>query len=190
MNETKVATINNVAIVVTGEELIPIKPICEALGIAYEPQFTKLKEDDFLSSVITLSVTTGADGKEYKMVCLPQEFIFGWLFTINPKNVKEEAREAVAKYRIECYRALYRHFTLSARFLKEQREAINVLIDRQAEAKLNFRNAKNVLTAVERELDVVRHFSEEDWMTNNLMFEIPFGSSAEVSAAQEGGNNE
>lgn len=185
MNETKVATVNNVAIVVTGEELIPIKPICEALGIQYPTQYSKLKEDDFLSSVIALSATTGADGKEYEMVCLPQEFIFGWLFTINPKNVKEEAKEAVAKYRIECYRALYRHFTESTRFLKEQRAAINAYIDQRAEAKLNFRNAKNILNAVERELDVVRHLTEEDWRNNNLLFEIPFTTSAEIGGQHE-----
>jgi len=101
----KVATVNQVAIVMTGDELIPIKPICEALGIAYEPQFTKLKDDDFLSSVVTLSVTTGADGKQYEMVCLPQEFIFGWLFTINPKNAK--AAQPLRWRTCECRTSAY-----------------------------------------------------------------------------------
>ena len=106
MNTKTLARVNNVSIVLTSDEnnrkLIPIRPICDALGIDEDVQNRKLKEDDFLSSVATLSVATGADGKQYEMVCLPYEFIFGWLFTINPKNVKEEAREVVSKYRIEC----------------------------------------------------------------------------------------
>src|SRR5690554_1709432 len=108
--ETKtVAKINQVEIQMvsnTKEKLVPIKPICEALRIDEDAQRRKLKDDNYLNSVAVLSTATGSDGKQYEMVCLPLEFIFGWLFTINPKNVKEEAREAVSKYRIECYRAL------------------------------------------------------------------------------------
>lgn len=110
METKKIFTINNVDIVVTDDNFVPIKPICEALGVAYERQFSKLKEDEDFSSVITLRVTTGADGKQYEMVCLPHQFIYGWLFTINPKNVKPEAKESVRKYRKACYETLYNHF--------------------------------------------------------------------------------
>ena len=112
-NSVVVAKINNQEIVVLGnneERYIPIKPICEALGIAPQKQAEKIKEDEILGSVATLRVATGADGKQYEMFCLPLQYIFGWLFTINPKNVNEEAREAVVKYRQECYDVLYRHF--------------------------------------------------------------------------------
>ena len=110
METKKIFTINNVDIVVTDDNFVPIKPICEALGVAYERQFSKLKEDEDFSSVITLRVTTGADGKQYEMVCLPHQLIYGWLFTINPKNVKPEAKETVRKYRMECFWILYNHF--------------------------------------------------------------------------------
>lgn len=73
--ETKtVAKVNQVNIqLVTDnkERLVPIKPICEAMGIEFEPQRRKLNEDDFLSSVTTSGVATGSDGKQYEMVCLP-----------------------------------------------------------------------------------------------------------------------
>ena len=112
MNTKTIARVNNVAILAgnDSEKLVPIKPICEALGIDDDAQRRKIQDDDFLSSVAVLSTATGADGKQYEMFCLPLEFIFGWLFTINPKNVKEEAQEAVRQYRIECYRVLYNHF--------------------------------------------------------------------------------
>ena len=112
MKTKTIARVNNVAILAgnDSEKLVPIKPICEALGIDRKAQQDKIREDEFLSSVGVLSTATGADGKQYEMFCLPLEFIFGWLFTINPKNVKEEAQEAVRQYRIECYRVLYNHF--------------------------------------------------------------------------------
>jgi len=170
----KVATVNNVQIITTEDELIPIKPICEALGIQYPTQYAKLKEHDFLSSVIALSATTGSDGKEYEMVCLPKEFIYGWLFTINPKNVKPEAQESVAKYQIECYRVLYCHFAEPERFLKEQRQTINDYLDKQAAAKLNFRDAKNILDAVEKELNITRKQTIDEWRENNNRLKLNF----------------
>ncbi len=112
-NSQVVATINGYQIVVMNadqERLIPIKPICEALGIDAKTQRNKIQEDDILHSVGVLETSTGADGKQYEMFCLPLQYIFGWLFTINPKNVNESSRGAVIKYRRECYDILYKHF--------------------------------------------------------------------------------
>lgn len=89
MKTRTIARVNNVDIIATSDEqLVAIKPICEALGIDYKVQWQKIKDDEDLSSVMVLSTTTGADGKQYEMCCLPVEFIFGWIFTVNPKNVK------------------------------------------------------------------------------------------------------
>jgi len=112
MNEKTIALVNNVAILVSNdvEKLVPIKPICDALGIDYSRQLQKLKEDDFLSSTMGLVPTVAADNKEREMVCLPLRYVFGWLFTINPKNVNPEAKEAVTRYRLECYDTLHNHF--------------------------------------------------------------------------------
>lgn len=114
INNQKITIINN-----EGEKLVPIKPICLALGIDYPTQYDKLKNDEFLSSVVGLSPTTAADGKEYEMVCLPLQYVFGWLFTINPKNVAPDAKEIVMKYRIECYDALYNYFTARTRTIEK-----------------------------------------------------------------------
>ncbi|KAF5059758.1 Phage regulatory protein Rha [anaerobic digester metagenome] len=43
--------------------------------------FTKIKEDPVLSSVIKEILTTARDGKSYKYLMLPIEFLSGWLFT-------------------------------------------------------------------------------------------------------------
>lgn len=179
MDTNVLAKINNVEIQVVNDNvqrLIPIKPICEALGIAYEPQFTKLKDDNFLSSVITLSVTTGSDGKQYEMVCLPHQYIFGWLFTINPKNVKEEARDTVTKYRIECYNALFEYFSEPQTFLKQKQEMIDRFLEEYDTARSNFKNAKTIMDEKKKAFDQIRHFSIEEWRANNRQYVIPFAN--------------
>ena len=100
MNTKIITRVNNVDIVATSDEqLVPIRPICEALGIDFARQRKKIQEDEDLSSVVVLTPSTGSDGKQYEMLCLPIRYIFGWLFTINPKNVNPESQQAVKVYR-------------------------------------------------------------------------------------------
>ncbi len=176
--ETKtVAKVNQVNIqMVTDnkERLVPIKPICEAMGIDPKVQRTKIQEDEFLSSVGVLSTSTGSDGKQYEMMCLPFEFVFGWLFTINPKNVKEEAREAVSKYRIECYRALYRHFSAQADFLNEKQVLVDKHIDQVEKIRAEFSSAKLRLAEEQKKLTEVRRLTLEDWEANNRQLKFDF----------------
>lgn len=174
-NTTAIATINNVEILLieNGEKRIAIKPICEALGVDYATQFTRIKEDCFLSSVIGLRATTGSDGKSYKMQTIPFKYVFGWLFKINPKNVKEEAKEVLIKYQIECYDALYEHFTSYANFVETKQVEIDKQLDIYETAKKNFREANSVLKEAEKELKKIRSFSFADFKKRQLnLFEF------------------
>ena len=160
MKETLITRINDVAIAATSNEqgdiLIPIRPICDALGVSYERQYRKVCDDEFLSSVVALRATTGADGKKYEMVCLPLQYVFGWLFTINPANVSEEARPAVKRYRLECYDALYNHFARARqRQLDENREEIR-LLDEISRAKDTLSESKASLRNLETKLAKLR----------------------------------
>lgn len=167
MKKETVLIVNNVDIISLNdnieEPLIPIKPICDALGIAFAPQFSKIKDDPDLSSTVTLSVMVGADGKERKMQCLPLEFVYGWLFSINPKNIKPEAREGMRKYRMECYRALYNHFNDARKFLKEKQ----VLIDRETkileEHRLAFNQADKRIKNTRKRLKSILGLELDDW---------------------------
>jgi len=40
--------------------------------------------------------TTGYDGKNYDMICLPLDMIADWLFTINPKQYKNDWRGLIS----------------------------------------------------------------------------------------------
>ena len=140
----------------------------------FSTQVQKLKEDEDLSSVVGLSPTTGADGKTYEMVCLPYEFIFGWLFTINPKNVKEEAREAVSKYRIECYKALFYYFSSQSDFLEEKQAIIDEKIIAYDQLRDSFKQAEKNLRQAKIDLYKAKDFTYEEWVESKRQQEIPF----------------
>ena len=174
--EMSVGFVNDVQIILieNGNKLVPIKPICEALGIDDKAQRTKIKEDDFLSSVGVLSTSTGADGKGYEMFCLPLKYIFGWLFTINPKNVKEEAREAVARYRQECYDVLYRHFTKYQDFVIERSKQTDYYFDKYRQAQVNFKEARDIMQQAQKELERVRKFTFEEYEAQGDQLKLEF----------------
>jgi hypothetical protein len=173
---TVVAKINDVKIVVieNGEKRVAIKPICEALGIDYARQFSKLKTDEILSSVIGLRPTTGSDGKQYEMTTIPFKFVFGWLFTINPKNVREEAREAVTHYKLACYEALYNHFAYQNEFLEDRQRAIDEKLEEVKQIRSDFNATKTKLKKANEQLDAVRTFTYQEWLDNKRQFVIPF----------------
>lgn len=138
-----------------GETYVPIKPICEAIGVADNKQREKITEDDILSSVGTLRVSTGSDGKQYEMFCLPVEYVYGWIFMINPKNVKAESRDSVVKYKKECYDVLYRHFFTQVekqrdinRAEAEELENLRQLIGEEKEVKLRIRETKEKIDKI------------------------------------------
>jgi len=173
---TVVAKINNVEIVVVenGSKMIPVKPICEALGIAFEPQFTRLKNDPILGSTVTLSVMVAADGKSREMASIPFKYVFGWLFQIDSRNVKEEAREAVLRYQVECYDALYNHFTQHSEFFEWQ----NMLIEEQLliveQRQKLFAESKTILTEAKDELNRRRKLTIADFIAEKSQLKINF----------------
>ncbi len=174
---TVAAKINNQELIIISEnagKLVPIKPICSVLGIAFEPQYQKLKDDEDLSSVVTLSVTTGADGKKYEMVCLPLEFIFGWLFTISPKNVSPEAKESVRRYRMECYKALFNHFSERSTFIEEKQQRLIEQSEVVMAAQEAFNQSKEQLKEAKKQYDMIKVIDFEQWKNDKRQLKIPY----------------
>ncbi|OCW94250.1 hypothetical protein A9168_08360 [Macellibacteroides sp. HH-ZS] len=175
--ETKtIARINKVAIVAgnDSQKLVPIKPICEALGIDFDSQRKKIKEDEDLNSVTVLSTATGADNKQYEMFCLPLKFIFGWLFTINPKNVKPEAQEVVRYYRMECYSALYSHFTAYSRFNEDKQAILSEEFEKYQELQANFNQAKKDLAESKKRMNMAKDLTFEEWEEKQKQMTLDF----------------
>lgn len=178
MSTQLISTINNQGIIIVideaGEKFVPIKPICEVLGINYTSQLEKLETDELIDSTIPLRGTVGADGKDRQMKCLPLEFVFGWLFSISSKNVKEEAREGLIAYKKICHKVLYNYFTEHATFIEQKEKKLNDFVDKESEARNNFKTAEKLLRDIRFNRDIFRKITFEDWKANNNQIELDF----------------
>ncbi len=99
------------------EVYVPVRPLCDFLGVAWSPQLRRLRRDPVLSEGIKGVTVTVTPGGQQEMMCLPVDLIPGWLFGITTERVKPELREKIIRYQRECFRALWRAFqaeTLSA----------------------------------------------------------------------------
>lgn len=176
MRTINVAIINNVSLQVVADEreqLVAVKPVCEILGVAYPPQYTKLKEHPLFSSVITLSVTTGSDGKAYEMVCIPLRYFSSWLFSINPDNVKEEIRDNVLEFQKKCNDVLFDYFFNRADFAYKKEKAVakaKEVYDEKAEL---LRVAKSELKVAETNFNKALNVTFEDYLNDRQQLTLP-----------------
>ena len=92
------------------------------------------------------------------MLCLPLQYVYGWIFSIDLSSVGNAALPMVEKYQDECYDVLYRHFAGSLRRTIETNEAeiellnqINAAITREKEAKIDRRRAEEALDKLRAE---------------------------------------
>ena len=79
---------------------IPIRPICNYLGVNWSGQYQRLPRDRVLSETLkSISVTfTVEKGSTQAMVCLPLKYLAGWLFGINANRIKEELQDKIIRY--------------------------------------------------------------------------------------------
>lgn len=90
-----------------GVHYAAVKPIAENIGLNWNSQHNRITRDDVLNSVVVMMTTTGNDGKQYDMTCLPIEFLNGWLFGIDAKRVKPEVKAPLIQYKMQCYKVLH-----------------------------------------------------------------------------------
>lgn len=127
MKTVNIAVINEVSLQVVvndKEQLIPIKPVCDILGVSYSAQFEKLKEHPIFASTIRINRTVGADGKEREMACIPLRYFSSWIFSIHPDKVKDEIRESIIEFQRKCNDILYDYFFNRADFALKKEVAI------------------------------------------------------------------
>ena len=88
---------------------VPIRPLCEGLGLNWAGQQQRIRRDAVLSrhAEIVCVTHTNPQGGNPNMLCLPLDKVNGWLFGINANRVKEELRDEVIAYQEELYDAIY-----------------------------------------------------------------------------------
>ena len=99
---------------------VPLKPLCDYLGVNWDGQRQRLRRDPVLSEVaqgavvITAPSPDGRGGGPQEMLSLPLEYLNGWLFGINVNRVKAEIKERLIRYQRECYQVLSEAFLETA----------------------------------------------------------------------------
>ena len=94
-----------------GTVYVPVRPICDVLGIDWNGQRRRINRDAVLAQEARGVDVTSTPGGRQSMVCLPLDYISGFLFGINAERVKPEVRERLVQYQRECYRVLAEAFT-------------------------------------------------------------------------------
>ena len=96
---------------------VPLRPICEYLGLAWSSQLRRTRNDAVLAQEMTsvlISTRKSDDStlgpKTSTMICLPLDMINGWLFGINANRVRDDLRERLIRYQQDCYRVLAQAF--------------------------------------------------------------------------------
>src|SRR5688500_10904855 len=85
---------------------VPLRRLCEAIGLAFHSQYTKAKEDRVLSRHIAMIELPGEHQRLQEMVCLDLSFVRGWLFGINANKVKPEVRDQLERYQEQIYEVI------------------------------------------------------------------------------------
>ncbi len=106
---------------------IALRPICEALNVDFNHQHRTILSDPILGPESSNQTIQVPGSQSRKFFCLTEEYIYGWLFSINSDSPE------LIEYKKTCYHLLYQQFhgTIT------QRQAIlqerNNIIDRITE---------------------------------------------------------
>lgn len=161
MTTSIIARVNDVDILLfKGEkELIPIKPICMALGIDFASQFQKIVIHPILRTVVYKEYMVGADNKKRKMICMPLDHILIWLLSICYKNVNKDAIKLLLITQMKLYYILYKRIQMS--------NNMKVNIEREAELLKEI----ELLYKERRKVDAQIKVLEEDFLRMNMKTE-------------------
>lgn len=90
---------------------VPLRRLCEEIGVSYQSQHAKITEDRVLSKHTSMVPVVSEDRRVFEMICLDLSFVRGWLFGINANRVKAEIRERLEQYQEQVYEVIDRAFT-------------------------------------------------------------------------------
>lgn len=92
-----------------GRAFVPVKRICANLGLDWSSQFKRMQRDEILAEgMVSLAIPSAGGVQE--SVCLPLEYLNGWLFGVSENQVDPRIREGVLRYKREAYTALHDYF--------------------------------------------------------------------------------
>jgi hypothetical protein len=88
---------------------VPLRPLCEYLGLNWSGQLQRRRRDEVLSAAtIIVRVEQTKEGKagDPDLLCLLLDYLPGWLFGISISRVRPALRPLMTRYRRDCFRVL------------------------------------------------------------------------------------
>ena len=125
---------------INGIYWISIKSVCESLIVDYVRQYKNIQDDPILGPVLSNQTMQIPGDQTRKIACLPEEYIYGWIFSIKSKSSE------LIEYKRECYHILYNHF--------------HGTITRRAELYSELSKARKRVNEIERNLKANPEFQE------------------------------
>lgn len=135
---------------------VPLRPICDSLGIDWSGQRQRILRDPVLSEAlqpcVVVTPTQGEQPEQRREVqCLPLDYLNGWLFGINANRVKAEIRDRLIRYQKECYKVLAEAFMPTGTMIRPAGEGDDALVQ--------LHNMALVIAATTREMLAVRQLA-------------------------------
>lgn len=90
---------------------VPLRRLCDAIGVAFTNQTKKIQSDPVMSDNLKLLPVLHPDGRTFEMDCLSLKYVRAWLFGINANRVKAEIRDKLLAYQREVIEVIDRAFT-------------------------------------------------------------------------------
>lgn len=98
----------------TGEVYIPLRQICDFLGVNWSGQRQRILRDPVLSEelqpCVVVTHTQGQPDQRRELLALRLDYLAGFLFGINAGRVKEKIRDRLIRYQREAYQVLHEAF--------------------------------------------------------------------------------
>lgn len=172
MDARVIAKVNKVNIIVAEENtkdskkrLVPIEPLCDAIGVKFQSQVELIKQDGILQTTIMSVAVTTNDKKTTEMVSLPLKFIFGWIFMINTPNIK---------YKLECYNVLYQYFSEYAEYVEIRGRAIEKQWQTYSNLQKSFKDTGANMREAKTKLQSAQAYTFEKYKENKDQFKLEF----------------
>lgn len=147
-----------------GVILVPIRPICDAIGLHVDSAWSSIKNDEILGSVHALRHGRDSKNRKNLMTYLPIEHVHGWLFSIQTSKVSSKAKPKLLQFKKECYQVLFEHFYGKYRVYESNLKRRLHIQNRIAELQQSKNNLNNEIDALKKELKAI----EQDEFSNQL----------------------
>lgn len=145
-----------------GHRMMPVKTICEIIGVQFKNQDSWLKQHKYFSQLYLLAGVVAADNKVRQMNCLPVFDVLSWLSSISENNRVEGSTDRQYAFMAWLRSEMMAMYKLIEVFQEENNYELalinqkSLLVEKQQEAARELSEIKKQLKQVDDSIEQVR----------------------------------